>query len=285
VPERQPEPVVTADLVDIGANLTHAGFRDDLPAVLARAAEAGVHRLVVTGTSVAASAAAADLASTWPGVLWATAGVHPHEATGYGPSTAAALRDLLTRPGVVATGECGLDYHRDFSPRPDQRDAFASQVVLAVESRKPLFLHQRDAHADFCAILGEHGSQLPAGVAHCFTGGPAELEAYLAMGLYIGITGWICDERRALALREAVRSLPLERVLVETDCPYLLPRTLDPAPRSRRNEPATLPEVVRVLAGFMDQDPAAVAAASTRNAVRLFGLSAPPTPADDRAGP
>jgi TatD DNase family protein len=274
--------VVTAGLVDIGANLTHDSFRDDLPAVMARAAGVGVRRLVVTGTSLAGSRAALALATASPGILWSTAGVHPHEAAGYDDAAEAGLAEMLADPRVVATGECGLDYHRDYSPRRAQRDAFGRQVDLAVRCRRPLFLHQRDAHADFLAILREQGRRLPGGVAHCFTGDPAQMEDYLVLGLYIGVTGWICDERRAGNLRAAVATLPLDRVVVETDCPYLLPRTLQPAPRSRRNEPAMLPEIVRVLAGFMRADPEQVAAASTANAERLFGLSG--TPAGGPAG-
>jgi TatD DNase family protein len=264
------------DLIDVGANLTHESFRDDLPGVLERAATCGVRRLVVTGTNLAASEAALRLASARPGVLWATAGVHPHEAAAYDDATEEALRTMLCHPLVVAAGECGLDYNRDYSPREAQRTAFARQVELAVASGRPLFLHQRDAHQDFIAILREQGSRLPAGVAHCFTGGPAEMEDYLEMGLHIGVTGWICDERRSADLRSAVAGLPLDRVLVETDCPYLLPRSIRPAPRSRRNEPAMLPEVVRVLASFMGAGEEAVVEATTRNAEALFGLSADP---------
>ncbi len=264
------------ELIDVGANLTHESFRDDLPAVLERAARCGVRRLIVTGTSLAASRSALALAAARPGVLWATAGVHPHAADGYDSATEAELRDLLRDPRVVAAGECGLDYNRDYSARDAQRIAFARQVELAADCGRPLFLHQRDAHQDFVAILRNQGSRLPAGVAHCFTDGPGEMQDYLDLGLHIGITGWICDERRASALRSAVRSLPLDRVLVETDCPYLLPRTLKPPPRGRRNEPATLPEVVRVLATHMGKSPEIVAEAATRNAEALFGLSAGP---------
>ena len=261
------------DLIDIGANLTHDSFRDDLPEVLARAAGSGVRRLVVTGTSLAASRAALELASAHPGTLWATAGVHPHAAAGYDDATDDGLRELLRAPLVVAGGECGLDYYRDYAPRDAQRSAFARQVELAVASGKPLFLHQRDAHGDFLAILREQGSRLPGGVAHCFTGDPAQMADYLDLGLHIGITGWICDERRAEDLRSAVASLPLDRVLVETDSPYLLPRNIRPPPKSRRNEPALLTEVVSMLASFMNTTPEAVAEAATHNAVALFGLS------------
>ncbi|MBL8202408.1 MAG: TatD family hydrolase [Chromatiales bacterium] len=264
------------DLIDVGANLTHESFRDDLADVLRRAARCGVRRLVVTGTSLDASRAALDLAMVHPGTLWATAGIHPHVAAGYDDATEEVLRNLLRHPLVVAAGECGLDYHRDYSPRDAQRAAFARQVELAGASGRPLFLHQRDAHQDFLAILREQGSSLPAGVAHCFTGGPQEMEAYLDLGLHIGITGWICDERRAADLRSAVPALPLDRVLVETDCPYLLPRSIRPPPPGRRNEPGMLPEVVRMLAAYMGVSPEVLASAATRNAEVLFGLSAAP---------
>lgn len=263
-----------ADLIDVGANLTHESFCDDLPAVMARAGGSGVRRLVVTGTTLAGSEAALSLARLHPGVLWATAGVHPHGAADFDDATEDRLRTLLCDPLVVATGECGLDYFRDFSPREAQRSAFARQLELAAASQRPLFLHQRDAHGDFLAILKEQGPRLPAGVAHCFTNGPDELTDYLDIGLYIGITGWICDKRRAGDLRAAVAVLPLDRVVVETDAPYLLPRTIRPTPRTRRNEPAWLPEVVRTLAEFMGQSPERVAEATTHNAERLFGLSA-----------
>ena len=261
-------------LIDVGANLTHESFGHDLDKVIERARVSGVGRLIVTGTSLASSEAALELASSRPGVLWATAGVHPHAAADYDDATEQRLRLLLRDPRVVAAGECGLDYYRNFAARNIQRNAFARQLELAAASGRPVFLHQRDAHPDFLAVLAEQGQSLPAGVAHCFTNGPAEVADYLELGLHIGITGWICDERRAAALRTAVRSIPLDRIVVETDSPYLLPRSIRPVPGNRRNEPATLPEVVRTLAVHMGQSPDVVAAATTRNAERLFRLSA-----------
>ncbi|MEO8224697.1 MAG: TatD family hydrolase [Gammaproteobacteria bacterium] len=263
-----------AELIDVGANLTHESFRNDPTAVLERAASAGVRRLIVTGTTLAGSQAARALAATRPGVLWSTAGVHPHSAADYDDATEDGLRDLLRDPSVVAVGECGLDYFRDYAPRDVQRAVFARQLELAAGSGRPLFLHQRDAHDDFLGLLKEQGARLPGGVAHCFTNGPAEAAAYIDLGLYIGITGWICDERRAADLRAAVGFIPLDRIVVETDAPYLLPRSIRPAPRHRRNEPATLPEVVRTLATFMGCSPDVVAEATARNAEALYGLSA-----------
>lgn len=262
------------ELVDIGANLTHDSFDHDRREMLARAAAAGVARLVVTGTSVTSSVQASALAEEQAGVLFATAGVHPHHASEFDTHTAAALRTLLGNATCVAVGECGLDFFRDYSPRTAQRHAFAAQLELAAECGKPVFLHQRDAHEEFVAMLKVARAALAGGVAHCFTGGPAELEAYLDLDLYIGVTGWVCDERRGADLRTAVPRIPLERLLVETDAPYLLPRDLEPKPRGRRNEPAYLAHIVERVAALRDEPVDIVARATTANAERLFGLPA-----------
>jgi TatD DNase family protein len=260
------------DLIDIGANLTHDSFDADRDAVLARAAAAGVARIVVTGTSVTSSVQAAALCDAHPKRLFATAGVHPHHAAEFDAHSAAALRALLTARQFVAVGECGLDFFRDYSPREAQRRAFAAQLELAAEAGKPVFLHQRDAHDEFVAMIAPLRSDLCGGVAHCFTGGPKELEAYLKLDLYIGVTGWVCDERRGAELRSAVPLIPLERLLVETDAPYLLPRDLEPRPQSRRNEPQFLAHVLERVAALVGQPADAVAKATTANAERLFGL-------------
>lgn len=259
------------NLVDIGVNLAHDSFDADRAAVMQRAREAGVARMIVTGSTLQSSRAALRLAQS-DDALFATIGVHPHHAAELDDAQLAELAALARQPGAVAVGECGLDFFRDFSPRDRQEEAFRQQLDLAMESDLPVFLHQRDAHERFTAILDECGPRLPAGVAHCFTGGPAELGAYLDRGLYVGITGWICDERRGDALRDAARHLPLDRVMIETDAPYLLPRDLDPRPRTRRNEPMHLPHVLRALAALMRITPEQLAEASTRNAETLFRL-------------
>jgi TatD DNase family protein len=261
-------------LIDIGANLTHDSFDADRDAVLSRAAAAGVTRLIVTGTSVTSSVQAVALCEAHPGALFATAGVHPHHAADFDAHSAAALRGLLANPAVVAVGECGLDFFRDLSPRDAQRRAFAAQLDLAADSRKPVFLHQRAAHDMFLEILTAQRDRLVGGVAHCFTGGTAELAAYLDLDLYIGVTGWICDERRGSELRNALPHIPLDRLLIETDAPYLLPRDLTPKPQGRRNEPAFLAHILERVAAGMKRSAATVAAATTANAERLFGLPA-----------
>lgn len=258
-------------LIDIGANLTHASFQDDLPQVLQRAQHAGVSAIVVTGTSLAGSRAAQALAAAHA-PLYATAGVHPHEAANCDAETIAALKTLLTQPKVVAVGECGLDFNRNYSPHPDQEKWFVAQVELACELGKPLFLHSRDAHPRFAEILRAHRDRLPAAVAHCFTGEAAELRAYLDLDLYIGITGWICDERRGAHLHGLVGEIPAERLMLETDAPYLTPRSLRPQPKSRRNEPAFLPHILDTVATALGVPAPELARQTAENARRFFRL-------------
>jgi len=264
---------LSLDLIDIGANLTHDSFAEDRDAVMARASAAGVRRLVVTGADLASSRQAAALAAAHPSRLWSTAGVHPHHAQSLVASQRSELLDLLSLKSVVAVGECGLDYFRNLSPPPAQRAAFIAQLEIAAQTRKPVFLHQRDAHDDFAAILNDFDGKLHGGVAHCFTGGELELEAYLELGLYIGITGWACDERRGIELRGIVPRIPAGRLLIETDAPYLLPRDMNPLPKSRRNEPAFLAHIAATVAHLRGETLEAVAALTTRNAVALFALT------------
>jgi TatD DNase family protein len=259
-------------LIDIGANLAHDSFDDDRDEVLQRAADAGVSRIVVTGSSDESNDKAARLAEKHPGVLWSTAGVHPHHASDYTGDSDALIRTLAAAGNIVAVGECGLDYFRNFSPRDAQLAAFQAQLDIAAETGLPIFLHQRDAHDDFVEVLEPMLPKLSRAVAHCFTGEHESLREYLAMGLYIGVTGWICDERRGKHLKDIVSIVPDDRLMIETDAPYLLPRTIEPKPKSRRNEPMYLPEVLRVVAEARGQSEAAVARATTENAVTFFGL-------------
>ena len=261
-----------APLIDIGVNLSHESFDHDRDAVLARAFEAGLQALLLTGTSITCSEQAASLASEHPGVLFSTAGVHPHEASSWGIDSSARLHAISQQPQVVAIGETGLDFHRDFSPRPLQERAFAEQLELAGVCRLPVFLHQRDAHARFLPLLREQRDGLAGGVVHCFTGTRAELHDYLDLDMYIGITGWICDERRGLELQELVRDIPADRLLLETDAPYLLPRNMHPRPRGRRNEPAWLPWVLQMVAACRGESAVDLAARTTANARRCFGM-------------
>lgn len=261
-------------LVDIGLNLTHDSFDTDRDAVVAAAVAAGVEYMVVTGSSLESSRRAIEIAEATPGRFRATAGVHPHHAREFPDERIDELKQLLRSPAVGAAGECGLDFFRNLSPPVDQERVFRMQLELARVSGKPVFLHQRDAHAPFVAILREHVAGLRGGVAHCFTGHIRELYDYLDLGLSIGITGWICDERRGTHLRDLVHRIPLDRLMVETDAPYLLPRDLDPRPRSRRNEPRYLPHIVQVIARHRTETADEIAAATAANALAFFGFAA-----------
>ena len=259
-------------LVDIGANLAHDSFDDDRDAVMQRAADAGVARIVVTGSSDDSNVRAAALAEASGGMLFSTAGVHPHHASDYTDASDALIRSLASKDVVVAIGECGLDYFRNFSPRDAQLDAFRRQLDIAKEYGLPVFLHQRDAHDDFIEVLEPALPDLSRAVAHCFTGEGESLHEYVALGLYIGITGWICDERRGRHLHDIVSIIPDDKLLIETDAPYLLPRTIQPKPKTRRNEPAYLTEVLKAVAQARGQSEEHVAQITTENATRFFAL-------------
>jgi TatD DNase family protein len=257
-------------LVDIGVNLAHASFNADRAQVISRAVAAGVTTMIVTGTSLKSSQDAQRLASQHPNTLYSTAGVHPHNARQCNEETLRALEELTEHEEVVAIGECGLDFNRDFSPRPVQEKWFAAQVQLACEIGLPLFLHERDAHQRFRDILLQYRKEFDCAVVHCFTGSADELKSYLDLDLHIGITGWICDERRGRHLRELVRQIPLDRLMIETDAPFLTPRDMQPRPKDGRNEPAFLPHVLRTIAACIGQPAEAVARATTATAEKFF---------------
>lgn len=258
--------------IDIGINLMHRSFGSDREAVVEAALEAGVSPLIITGTSVRSSQAAADYARRHSGRLYATAGVHPHDAKSCDARTIRSLRDLAAGGEVVAIGECGLDYNRDFSPREVQREWFVKQIELAEELELPLFLHERDAHEDFATILRRaKPPELPA-VVHCFTGSAQELRTYLDMGLHIGITGWICDERRGKHLRDLVKIIPPDRLMIETDAPFLTPRDLVPKPKDGRNEPKFLPHIAEAVAACTGRGAEAVMRETTETAKAFFRI-------------
>lgn len=256
-------------MIDIGLNLGNSQFDHDRAEAVARAQEAGVEALILTGTDLAESQAAATLAAHWPGYAFSTAGVHPHDARHWDERSADTLRQLARLPQVVAIGECGLDFNRDFSPRPAQEAAFTAQLALAAELQRPVFMHCRDAHERFIALLTPWLPQLPGAVLHCFTGNRAELEQCLALGLHIGITGWVCDERRGEELRSLVPLIPPGRLMIETDAPYLIPRDLSPKPKSRRNEPAFLPHIAATVAELRQESLVSLLA-HTRATTRAF---------------
>jgi TatD DNase family protein len=259
-------------LIDIGANLSHAAFARDLEAVLARAQAHGVAQMIVTGADAHGSRAAHALALAHPDRLFATAGLHPHHAGAFDAETEMLLRELHAHADVKAVGETGLDYHRDLAPRAAQLFAFERQLGLAIECGKPLFLHQRDAHTDFLGAMDNVRGRIGRAVVHCFTGEKPELFDYLDRDFHIGITGWICDERRGTHLRELVKNIPADRLMLETDAPYLLPRNVRPMPSHRRNEPMYLAHICAEVARDRGEDIAVTAANATATARAFFDM-------------
>jgi len=259
--------------IDIGVNLTGSSFKKDTSEVIERALAVGVEKIIITGTDVEHSELAIVLTEKYPSVCYATVGLHPHQARDYSNALASELRDMLSHKNVVAVGECGLDFNRNFSTRSEQIKAFEAQLEFAVDSKKPLFLHQRDAHYDLVSILTSCRHDLNQVVAHCFTGSIEEVNDYVILDMYVGITGWICDERRGQLVQQAVKHIPLDRIMLETDAPYLLPRDLQEKPiEKNRNEPCYLPHIASVVADYMDIEEARLVAAAYENSCHFFGL-------------
>lgn len=260
------------DIIDIGCNLTHDSFDKDRDEVIEAAVDVGVVQMVVTGASAQGSMDAVALAQARPGVLYATAGVHPHHATEFDQHMDDMIREYASAKKIVAIGETGLDYFRDFSPRPVQQTAFERHIQIAIETGLPLFLHQREAHDDFFALLKSYRDQLSDVVVHCFTGNQSELHEYLDLDCHIGITGWICDERRGTHMKAFMQDIPANRLMIETDAPYLKPRNLRPKIKSHRNEPRVLPWILGTLAACRNEHPQVLAEATTSNARAFFRI-------------
>ena len=264
--------MTTFNWIDIGVNLTNRRFDKDRAQVIQRALDNGVNKQIVTGTNLAESTQAVELCKQFPHHLLSTAGCHPHDAKGFTTSQCVQLRELLKIPTVVAVGECGLDFNRNFSPPDVQLKVFEQQLKLAVEVNKPLFLHEREAFESQLELLTKYRKELIGGVVHCFTGTKEQLLAYLDLDLCIGITGWVCDERRGQELREIIHLIPDDRLLLETDAPYLLPRDLRPKPKSSRNLPEYLPHIAEVIADLRNVSIEQLANDCYRNTHRLFKL-------------
>ena len=258
-------------MFDIGVNLTSSQFSRDRDEVVARAQAAGVTGMLLTGTNLHESEQAQKMARRYSR-CWSTAGVHPHDSSSWTESVSVAIGELARRPEVVAIGECGLDFNRNFSTPAEQEAAFSAQLALAAELSLPVFLHCRDAHERFLTLLAPWLDKLPGAVLHCFTGSRDEVRACLERGLYIGITGWVCDERRGLELRNLLTEIPADRLLIETDAPYLLPRDLSPKPNSRRNEPVHLPHILTRVAGWRGEEAQRLEEVTDANARTLFGV-------------
>ena len=259
-------------LIDIGVNFTDKAFAKDLSTVINRAVENGVDRFIVTGTQLEELSQAINICEQHPNNCYFTVGIHPHYSKQWQQHYTDKLKQLAIHANAVAIGETGLDFNRNFSTPEQQLFAFEEQLKLAVELQMPVFLHEREAHEQQVKLLKKYNNELKGGVAHCFTGNERELMAYLELGLYIGITGWICDERRGQELQKLAPKIPLDRLLLETDAPYLLPRNLKPKPKSRRNEPAHLPHICEKVAEVLSISTQELIEQTRQNSEILFCL-------------
>jgi len=260
------------ELIDIGVNLTNKSLLQDVDAVMQRAENAGVKQMVVTGTSVTESRQAIGLCERFPQQLVSTCGIHPHHASEWDDSSLSDLEAMAQQQCVRAIGEAGLDFNRNYSPPSAQEFAFQQQMELATKLKMPLFCHQRDAHQRFIEMLGEHRDDISRLVVHCFTDSREALMDYLDLDCYIGITGWICDERRGLDLQKLVKLIPDGRLLLETDAPYLLPRNIEPKPSSRINEPSYLPHILEKVAYHQEKSVQLLARQCLHNSRAFFAL-------------
>jgi len=263
-------------LIDIGVNLSNSRFDQDRPEALQRAQDAGVEKLILTGTSVEESQSVVELcrefAVRFPRMLYATAGIHPHDAKSFNKESMATLKALAAEQYVVAIGEMGLDFNRNFSTPAQQEKAFEAQLELAAELQLPVFLHERDAADRQLQIIRTYRDHLVDAVTHCFTGSREALYGYLDLDMHIGITGWVCDDRRGKELQGLVADVPLQRLMVETDAPYLLPKTMTEPPKGKRNEPAFLPWVVSTIAEHRNESAETLAQQTSENSLRFFRL-------------
>ena len=267
-------------MIDIGANLSNKSFKQDLDEVIERAKQHALDAIIVTGTDLSSSRQAIALSEQHPNYLYATAGLHPHHADDFTTTLKEALQQLIQHPKTVAVGETGLDFNRNFSTPANQENAFTEQIELAIEYQKPLFLHERDATQRFSAIMQTYrdhiGVEKPINaVVHCFTGNETALKTYLDMGLFIGITGWLCDKKRGEELRDIIQYAPIERLMIETDAPYLTPNkeTLNSLLAIKhRNEPWTLKYTANQLAQCLNIDSPTLQKITRKNSRLFFQL-------------
>ena len=235
-------------MIDIGANLADQSFEADLDAVITRAKEAKLSHIIITGSCQDSNHKAIEIARKYPGYITTTVGVHPHHAKDYSLNLERDMLELYKHNCVKAVGETGLDNHRDYSSPSEQEKAFEAQLAIACDLKLPMFLHERDAHEKFFQMLKSARDHLSKIVVHCFTGEQKALFNYLDIDAHIGITGWISDPRRGTHLPELISNIPLNRLMIETDSPYLLPFNIETKPKNRRNEPSLLPAVAASVA-------------------------------------
>lgn len=256
-------------MIDIGVNINHRFFLDDLDKTLADMQEMGVEGMICIASDLEESQQVQALSQSYS-AIWNTLGCHPHQAKAWNTESKTRLSALIKDSRPVAIGETGLDFNRNYSTPDEQFYAFHEQIELATEHQLPLYLHERDAHKEMIDTLKQHPDLARKSVIHCFTGSRLELDNYLELGLFIGITGWVCDERRGADLQASIPHIPLDRLLIETDAPYLLPRTIRPRPK--KNHPKYLPWVAQEVARLKGISVEELTKITTNNTQTAFGI-------------
>lgn len=262
-------------MIDIGLNITNKQFLGKERQVVEKALEKGVEKIILTGTSVNGSIKSSKLIESnefYKGKLYSTAGIHPHDAKTFKEKDILELEKLIKKDHVLAVGECGLDYNRMFSTKEEQEICFREQLNLALRINKPLFLHERDAQIEFLKIMDDYQRLIDNSVVHCFTGDKEKLKKYIDRGFYIGITGWVTEEKRGKELQEALKYIPLDRLMIETDGPFLLPKNIKPYPKTRVNESKYLPYVNRKISELLNIEESKLAKITKENTLKFFGI-------------
>ena len=261
------------EFFDIACNLTHESIMQNIDDVISEAKLVNVNKLGLISAELEDFSKIATLVKTYPNELAPTYGVHPHHASQLNGFTKNEFLHLVSKYNPNVIGEIGLDYFRNISTPEEQMHAFEIQLQTAIDLELPVFLHQRDSHDDFLKILRNYHSELSSLVVHCFTGTQRELDEYLELGSYIGLTGWICDERRNKELRASIKNIPLEKLMIETDAPYLIPRNLKPRPSKNINLPKYLPHIAAEISSLTDYSIVEIATQTYNNAIKFFKLT------------
>ena len=242
------------EIADIACNFTSERFDKDLDEVINRAVANKITKFGLICSRMSDVNKLLKIYEQYSKNMFYTIGVHPHHANEINDDYLKKLKDEITSNNPHAIGETGLDFFRNLSSYEEQIYAFEEQIKIAIDTNKPLFLHQRDSHDDFIKILRKYSSDISKAVVHCFTGTQEQLDDYLELDFYIGVTGWICDEKRNVELRKTIKNIPLEKLMIETDCPYLIPKNLVEKPKNNRNEPSNLNHIINEIAELMEID-------------------------------
>ena len=259
-------------LADSCFNITHESFKNDLGDILDAANNAGVEYFFCPASKEKEIEDLINLSESYQKNIFCSIGIHPHNASDLKPNTIENLKKYLGNQHVKAIGEIGLDYYRNFQSPEIQKKCFNAFLELASTNQYPVFLHHREAFSDFYPMIKNCIGEVPDSIVHCFTGTKSELKKFLDLGLYIGITGWICDPKRGADLREIIKYIPLDRLLIETDAPYLVPKNMVNKPRNNRNEPLFLEHIANDISELLNIDKALLAEETTNNFKKLFRI-------------